>query len=106
MLVRVAQLFVDGRPLPRHRSITTLPVHVGHLALTDQYDDRYGRKVTCAILRRGSAGADVVPRLCNAQVRWIGEECMSISGLERDEVTGRCSMQSWYVQLVTDHLDK
>jgi len=82
-----------------------LPVHIGHLTLTDQYDDVYLRKVTCAILRRDSAGADVVSELRDAEVSRVGEECMLISGFERDDVTRKCRLQSWLVQLVADHVD-
>jgi hypothetical protein len=105
MFVRVAQLFKEGRPLPRHRSITAQPVHIGHLALTDQYDGRFRRSMTYAVLRQDSTGADVLPRLCDAVVRWIGDGSMTISGFEFDESTRECSVQSWYVQLVTDDID-
>lgn len=106
MYARVAQLFEEGKPLPRHRSITAQPVHVGHLSLTEQHDHEFRRSMTYAILRRGSTGDDLLPRLRDAVVRWIGDSCMTISGFELDEVTRDCSVQSWYVQLVTDTADR
>jgi hypothetical protein len=105
MYVRVAQLFEEGRPLPRHRSITAQPVHIGHLTLAEQYDSEFRRSMTYAILRRGSTGDDVLPRLRDAVVRWIGDGSMTISGFELDEATRDCSVQSWYVQLATDAID-
>jgi hypothetical protein len=102
MFARVAQLFDDGRPLPRHRSITAQPVHLGDLTLTEQYDLEFRRSMTFAILRQSSSGADILPKLHDAVVRWIGEECMTISGFELDEATRQCRAQSWYVQLVKD----
>jgi hypothetical protein len=103
MLVKVAQLFEEcGRPLPRHRSITLQPVHVGHLSLSEQYDKEFRRSVVFAILRGGPAGADVLPRLFDAVVRWIGDGHMTISGFQIDEATKKCTVQSWYVEALTD----
>jgi len=53
-----------------------------------------------AILRSDGAGADVLPRLRDAVVRWIGDGCMTISGFEFNELSRQCNVQSWYVQLV------
>lgn len=61
--------------------------------------------MTYAILRRESTGVEVLPRLHDAVVRWIGDGCMTISGFELDEATRECNVQSWYVQLVTDDID-
>jgi hypothetical protein len=103
MFVRVAQLFDKGRPLPKHRSITAQPVHIGVLTLTDEYDSRFRRTMAYAILRQKSTGSDVLPRLQDAVVRWIGDGCMTISGFELDETTRECRVQSWYVQIVTSN---
>lgn len=105
MFVRVAQLFEDGRPLPRHRSITARPVHTGYLTLTDQHDRDFRRGMTYAVLRDAVAGGDVLPRLRDAVVRWIGDGCMTISGFEFDDTSRECTVQSWYVQLVNDDAD-
>jgi hypothetical protein len=105
MFVRVAQLFVDGRPLPRHRSITAQPVHIGRLSLVEKYDQDFRRSIVYAVLSRSSSGEDVLPRLRDAVVRWIGDGCMTISGFEFDQTAGNCCAQSWYVQLVEDKAD-
>jgi hypothetical protein len=73
--------------------------------MIEQHDSEFRRSVTYAILRQGATGGDVLPRLRDAVVRWIGDGCMTISGFELDEATRNCSVQSWYVQLVTDQSD-
>jgi hypothetical protein len=105
MYVRVAQLFEEGRPLPRHRSITAQPVHIGHLTLTEQHDQAFRRSMSLAILRNTGAGDDVLPRLRDAVVRWIGDGSMTISGFEFNEVSRQCSVQSWYVQVIARDVD-
>jgi len=105
MFVRVAQLFEDGRPLPRHRAITAQPVHVGRLTLTEQHDHEFRRSMYLAILRNEGVGGDVLPRLRDAVVRWIGDGSMTISGFEFNEANRQCSVQSWYVQLISSGLD-
>ena len=105
IFVRVAQLFEDGRPLPRHRSITAQPVHMGYLTLTEQHDRDFRRSMTYAVLRDMKVGADVLPRLRDAVVRWIGDGCMTISGFELDNTTKECTVQSGYVQVVNDDAD-
>jgi hypothetical protein len=102
MLVRSAQLFENGKPLPRHRSITAQPVHIGKLCLFDEHDKHFRRPIVYARLVRVSSGIDVLPRLYDAVVRWIGNGCMTISGFEQDSVTHECMAQSWYLQLVAD----
>jgi hypothetical protein len=103
MLVRVAQLFEDGgRPIPRHRSITTQPVHVGNLTVHEEHDHNFRRPMSYAILHCGSDGSDVIPRLHDAVVRWISDGFLTISGFEIDAVSQRCATQSWYVQVITD----
>jgi hypothetical protein len=102
MYVRVAELFENGRPLPRHRSVRAQPVHVGQLTLTENYDKDCRRSVTYAVLLRIATGSEVLPRLRDAVVRWIGEDCMTISGYQLDDTTRYCSAQSWYIQLVKD----
>jgi hypothetical protein len=98
MLVKVAQLYEDGRPLPKHRSIRMLPVRIGHLRLVEEHDRDYRRNVVCAILC-GAGGMDLIPRLHDAVVRHIADGCMTISGFEKDEATSKCLGQSWFVQL-------
>lgn len=102
MLVRSAQLFENGKPLPRHRSITAQPVHIGELRLFDEHDLEFRRPIVYARLVHVSSGADVLPRLYDAVVRWIGDGCMTISGFERDALTHECTAQSWYIQLFLD----
>jgi len=102
MFVRVAQLFECGRPLPRHRSITSQPVHVGKFSLYEQHDQAFRRTVVYATLSEAATGSHVLPRLHDAVVRWAGDGCMTVSGFEQDGLTQECRAQSWYVQLITD----
>lgn len=102
MLVKVAQLFEKGRPLPRHRSITAQPVKLGNLRLVEEYSREFRRTISYAILQ-STAGPEVVPRLHDAVVRHVADGCMTISGFERDELTGACLGQSWFVQV---HIDE
>jgi hypothetical protein len=105
MFVRVAQLFENGRPLPRHRSITSQPVHVGKFCLFEEHDRSFRRAMVYAKLSHASSGADVIPRLQDAVVRWIGDSCMTVSGFEQDTLTSECRAQSWYIQLVADEVE-
>lgn len=100
MFVRVAQLFEDGRPLPRHRSITSQPVHIGQLSLSEQHDRHFRRSMVYASLTSAGGGDQVLPRLHDAVVRWIGDGAMTISGFEQDNTTSECQAQSWYIQLI------
>jgi hypothetical protein len=102
MFVRLAQLFEDGKPLPRHRSITAQPVHIGKLSFYEQHDNDFRRSMVFAALSKAGCGGDVVPRLYDAVVRWICDGCMTVSGFERDEVTNECRAQSWYIQVVVE----
>lgn len=101
MFVKVAQLFENGLPLPRHRSITTQPVGIGSLRLVEEYSRDFRRNIVYAILH-GPTGAEVIPRLHDAVVRHIADGCMTISGFERTALTHACQGQSWFVQV---HLD-
>lgn len=61
--------------------------------------------MTYVVLRDVAVGDDVLPRLRDAVVRWIGDGCMTISGFEFDDTTRKCTVQSWYVQVVNDDAD-
>jgi len=101
MLVKVAQLYEDGRPLPKHRSIRTLAVTIGQLRLIEEHSRELRRNVVCAMLH-GPGGAEMLPRLHDAVVRHIADGCMTISGLEREDLTQVCRGQSWFVQVYLD----
>jgi hypothetical protein len=106
MLVKVAQMFEDGgRPLPRNRSVTRRPVHVGMLTMCDQHDHQFRRSVCTAYLRSVDGGKDVLPPLRDAVVRWLGDGTVTISGIETDELSGKCVAQSWVAQLIVDQPD-
>ena len=105
MLVKVAQMFESGRPLPKHRSVTQQPVHVGMLIMTDQHDNEFRRAVFTAYLRNVHDGHDALPPLRDAVVRWIGDYCITISGFETIEPEHKCVAQSWYAQIVRDTAD-
>lgn len=102
MLVRVAQLFENGKPFPRHRAVTARPDHLGNLSLAEQYDADFRRTILFARLCERSTGVDALPRLYDAVVRWIGDGCMTINGFEREPATHECVAQSWYIQIVAD----
>lgn len=102
MLVKVARLFEDGVPLPRHRAVTTRPEHLGRLSLVEGHDRDLRRSVRTAYLRAVEAGDDVLPALRDAVVLWIGGNHMTITGFEQDELTRRVVGQSWYVEHVPD----
>jgi hypothetical protein len=106
MLVRVAQLFENGKPFPRHRAVTARPDHLGNLSLAAQYDAEFRRTIVFARLCERTTGNDVLPRLHDAVVRWIGNGRMTISGFERDPVEQECMAQSWYIQIVVDGLGR
>lgn len=99
MLVRVAQLFENGKPFPRHRAVTAQPNHVGKLSLAEQYDAEFRRTIMFARLCDRFTGNDVLPRLYDAVVRWIGEDSMTVSGFEMDLSSRACTAQSWYICL-------
>lgn len=103
MLVRVARLFeADGVPMPRHRAVTAQPEHLGKLSLSEGHDRELRRSVRTAYLRSVESGLDVLPALRDAVVLWIGDNHMTITGFEQDEVTRRVVGQSWYVEYVPD----
>lgn len=99
MQVRVAQLYEDGgRPLPRHRAVTTQPAYSGILSLTEEHDRDLRRSVRSAHLREAGSGADVLPALRDAVVIWLAGNRMTLTGFETDALT-RCSVaQSWYIE--------
>jgi hypothetical protein len=99
MQVKVAQLYEDGgRPLPRHRAVTTEPGYSGVLSLTEEYDRDLRRSVRSAHLRDAGSGADVLPPLRDAVVIWFAGNRMTLTGFETDALT-RCSVaQSWYIE--------
>lgn len=101
MFVKVAQLYDGGRPLPKHRSIRMQPTLIGQLRLTEEYSREFRRNLVCAILHTAS-GADLIPRLHDAVVRYIADGCMTITGVERNELTQCCQGQSWFVQVYVD----
>jgi hypothetical protein len=103
MFVHVAQLFEEGRMMPRHRAVTVQAAHSGHLILSEQHDKDFRRNIVFACLR-GPAGADVLPRLHDAVVRWIGDGYMTINGFQIDALTRKCCVQSWYIEVVHSQL--
>jgi hypothetical protein len=101
MFVKVAQLYEEGRPMPRHRSITLQPLKIGKLRIMEEYSTEFRRHVVYALLQ-SPVGADVIPRLHDAVVRHIADGCMTISGFEKDELTRSCRGQAWFVQVHDD----
>ena len=102
MLVKVVQLFEDGRPLPRHRAVRAQPVHLGQLTFVEEYDRDVKRTIQKASLKRLGDGANVLPPMRDAVVRWIGDGSLTISGLEIDDLTRVLTAQSSLAQVDTD----
>jgi hypothetical protein len=102
MFVKVAQLYDGGRPLPKHRSIRMQPTMIGQLRLTEEYSREFRRNIVYAVLHT-SSGADLIPRLHDAVIRYIADGCMTITGFERDELTQCCQGQSWFIQTYLDN---
>lgn len=82
--------FEDGCPLPRRRSVTAQPVHVGYLTLTDQYDNQFRRTIIYPMLRSASTDSEVLPRLRNVVVRGLSDGSITVGGFEIDEATRIC----------------
>lgn len=100
MLAKVALLYEEGgRPLPRHRAVTARPAHLGKLSLSEEQDRDMRRTVRSARLCDLSTGSNVLPPLLDAVVLWISGECMTITGVEVDDLTRKRTAQSWYVEL-------
>jgi hypothetical protein len=94
----VAQLYEDGgRPLARHRAVTQQPHHAGEFTLTEEHDRELRRSVRSAYLRDPTTGAEVLPRLRDAVVLWVGEGAWTVAGFETDPLTRKAVAQSWYV---------
>lgn len=93
----VAKLYEDGRPLPRYRAVTQPPVHEGEFTLSEEHDRELRRSVRTAYLRQRGTGADVLPRLRDAVVLWVGDDAWTVTGFETDPLTRKAVAQSWYV---------
>jgi len=94
----VAKLYEDGgRPLARHRAVTQPPVHKGEFTLSEEHDRELRRSVRTAYLRQRGTGADVLPRLRDAVVLWVGDDAWTVTGFETDPLTRKAVAQSWYV---------
>ena len=98
MLVKVAQLYEEGRPLPRHRSIRAQPTLIGKLRLVEEHNNVLRRNIVYAVLQAPD-GSHLIPRLHDAVVRHIADDCLTISGFEHDQITRDCRGQSWFVQV-------
>lgn len=103
MLVLVGKICQEGGvPLPRHREVTQEPRHFGELCYSEQYEKDFRRSVYTAYLRSPEGGADVLPPLRDAVLRFAAGGVMTFSGIEVDEETRARVAQSWYVKLVED----
>ncbi len=94
-------MFEDGgRPLARHRAVTLQPQHQGLLSLSEEHDRELRRSVRSARLCSELDGSHVVPALRDVVVLWIGGAHMTLTGLERDDITNRSVAQSWYIEIL------
>jgi len=100
MLVRIAQMFDEGRPLPRNRAVTRQPDIEGRLCVTEQYDKDFRRTIRTARVEKLDGTGPAIPDLRDAVVIWIGDGHMTIAGFEQDAMSRRCSSMSWYVAVV------
>lgn len=94
----VSQLYEDGgRPLARHRAVTLQPSHTGNFTLSEEHDRDLRRSVRSAYLRDQATGVEVLPRLRDAVVLWVGDDAWTVTGFETDPLTRKAVAQSWYV---------
>lgn len=94
----VAQLYEEGgRPLARHRAVTQPPEYEGDFTLSEEHDRELRRSVRTAYLRHRATGVDVLPRLRDAVVLWVGDDAWTVTGFETDPLTRKAVAQSWYV---------
>lgn len=85
--------------MPLHRAVTLHATHEGNLTLTEGHDRELRRSVRSANLRHPDDGSDVLPKLRDAVVIWIGDGKLTLSGFETDDITSRSVAQSWYIEL-------
>ena len=88
---------MGGRALARHRAVTQPPEHQGEFSLSEEHDRELRRSVRTAYLRQLGTGAEVLPRLRDAVVLWVGDNAWTITGFETDPLTRKSVCQSWYV---------
>lgn len=77
--------------------MTQPPEHKGEFTLSEEHDRELHRSVRTAYLRQRDTGADVLPRLRDAVVLWVGDDAWTVSGFETDPLTRKAVAQSWYV---------
>lgn len=101
MLVKVALLCdEDGKPMPRHREVTTVPTILGRLEYRERFEKDFRRHVYSARLRGLDGGDDVVPQLWDAVLHFAEGEFMTMSGIAEQAVTHKRAPQSWYIEVV------
>lgn len=105
MRVGVARLYEDGRALARHRAVTQPPEHQGEFTLSEEHDRDLRRSVRTAYLRERGTGTEVLPRLRDAVVLWVGEDSWTVTGFETDPLTRKTVVQSWYVSAKPNRID-
>lgn len=69
--------------------------------MSEEHDRELRRSVRSAYLRDQATGAEVLPRLRDAVVLWVGDDAWSVMGFETDPLTRKSVAMSWYVVLDT-----
>ena len=67
---------------------------------SEEYDRELSRSVRGAYLRDALTGSEVLPRLRDAVILWVGDAARTVTGFETDALTRKAVAQSWYVMIV------
>lgn len=95
MRVYLQLLFEDGgRPIPRWRA-TRAKRYTGELRVQSTYLIEFKRQAIVANLTDGRQF--VVPTLIDASILNVLENSMLLKGMNRDPLTNKITVQSWYV---------
>lgn len=97
MMVKVEQLWRDGKQIPRWQYAQLKSV-VGELRIQEGNDEYLRRHLRTAHLVQDQ-GREVIPPLIDAAVLWIKDNRMIISGFERGDMLPTYA-QTWLVELL------
>lgn len=99
MKVAVRPMRVKGREIP-HKELLQRPVSVGRLEVREQRSSMLHRATTTARLLslNQSAPLDVLPMLRSAELLWLRDEELRLTGCELED--GAEYVQTWNVKVL------